>query len=412
MGKLRLVVKGTTLRIEPDKPYSKNYNIQFLNLERSSQNRISVATDVFGSMNTQNKQILDNGSNSEVKVQGNNNFWAEVENNIKVVLGQGESIGKYSIHKQAGLITVYGNKIQHDLIDDYLVQLKHVTGQQVLIEAKIIEVNLKDAYKSGINWQKLGGGDLVSKASFGSLASSAPFIDPAFGARDGVNFGVSGTHFSAILQALEEFGSSRTLSSPRLTVMNNQTAILKVAQNQVYFRLNYDRTTGVQNNLQNTSVSSDIQTVPIGLVMSVQPSIDSETGDILLFLRPTISKLAQTVSDPAIGIAYTANGGTGSFKESVIPVVDVKEIDSILKVKSGEIAILGGLMEVKSNQDQGGLPGLLDVPLVKDLFSSRGEADQVVELVIVLKATIVDKIEPDEADKRLLTNYLTDTRPL
>ncbi|MFN9938981.1 MAG: type II and III secretion system protein, partial [bacterium] len=148
---------------------------------------------------------------------------------------------------------------------------------------------------------------------------------------------------------LQEFGFVRTLSSPRITVMNNQTAILKVAQNKVYFRLNYDKIYNSLNNRENTTVSSDIQTVPIGLIMLVQPSIDLNTGEILLFLRPSISRLTKTVSDPAIDIAFNSSINIDSNKltsptQSMIPVVEVREIDSVLRLHNKEMAILGGLM--------------------------------------------------------------------
>lgn len=369
IGNLRLTRDDTSLRIEVDTPYSKNYNVQFLNMERSSQNRISIATDVFGTQNSgtaQQTTNLDNGSNSEVKVQGQNNFWGEVEENLKTILSHTEQSGKFSIHKQAGLISVFATQKQHDLMQDYFDQLKHITSRQVLVEAKIIEVTLKDGFKSGINWQKLGGGDLITKANFGSLASAAPFLDTTFAGKDSIELGGKGSQFSGILHALEEFGSSRTLSSPRLTVMNNQTALMKVAQNHVYFRINYDKQTSTQNNIQNFNLSSDIQTVPIGLVMSVQPSIDDETGDVILFLRPTISKLSQTVADPAVDLALAANANNSSeVKQSLVPVVDVKEMDTILRVKSGDVGVLDGLMEVKSTQNQASLPGASNIPITK-----------------------------------------------
>ncbi|PIZ33618.1 MAG: hypothetical protein COY39_02270 [Alphaproteobacteria bacterium CG_4_10_14_0_8_um_filter_37_21] len=417
IGNLRLTRDGTSLRIEVDAPYSQNYNVQFLNMERNSQNRISIATDVFGTQSSNTAQghtvNLDNGSNSEVKIQGQNNFWAEVEENLKTILSHTEKAGKFSIHKQAGLISVFATQKQHDLMKNYLDQLKHITSRQVLVEAKIIEVTLKDGFKSGINWQKLGGGDLVTKANFGSLASSAPFLDTAFAGRDSLEFGAKGAQFSGILQALEEFGSSRTLSSPRLTVMNNQTALMKVAQNHVYFRINYDKQISTQNNIQNFNLSSDIQTVPIGLVMSVQPSIDDETGDVILFLRPTISKLSQTVADPAVDLALSANSNiNGEVKQSLVPVVDVKEMDTILRVKSGDVGVLGGLMEVKSTHNQASLPGAGDMPIIKDIFGSHSDSDEVVELVILLKVTIVNNAEPDSADNRMIKTQITDARPL
>jgi len=158
--------------------------------------------------------------------------------------------------------------------------------------------------------------------------------------------------------------------------------------------------------------------VPIGLIMMVQPSIDPETGEIILFLRPSISRLTQSVADPAVDIAYNASVTAGADKtksptQSMIPVVEVREIDSVLRLNNGEMAILGGLMEVRSSEHRQGIPGLDEVPLLRDLTGSIAEGDTIVELVIVLKATIVDNgAAPDGADQRLMSDYTTDPRPL
>ena len=424
---LRFRIKNMALRIERDAPYSENYNIQFLNLARNSQNRISVATDVFTQNGNNNNQIAthnDNGSNSSVNVETKNDFWLELENNLKVLLAQDtqphskqKEASTYSVHKQGGLVTIYAPEKTHKRIKDYLTKLKRTSSSQVLIEAKIIEVTLKESYRAGIDWKKVvnSSGDLKADALFGRAAQKSKFLDPSDAQQSMFSLGVAGSSFSAILNALQEFGHSRTLSSPRLTVMNNQTAILKVAQNQVYFRMNYDRQYSTAVNLNSVNVSSDIQTVPIGLVMSVQPSIDPDTGEIILFLRPSISRLNKSVPDPAVDIAYYANASTSTdgaaLTPSMVPVVEVREIDSVIRLQNGEIGIMGGLMEVRSYQDISKIPGLGDLHLAKELFSSNADGDAIVELVIVLKATITDGAPaPDAADERLTTDYIADSR--
>ena len=140
---------------------------------------------------------------------------------------------------------------------------------------------------------------------------------------------------------------------------------------------------------------------------------DDETGDVILFLRPTISKLSQTVADPAVDLALSANSNiNGEVKQSLVPVVDVKEMDTILRVKSGDVGVLGGLMEVKSTHNQASLPGAGDMPIIKDIFGSHSDSDEVVELVILLKVTIVNNAEPDSADNRMIKTQITDARPL
>ena len=418
---LRYRVIGNSIRVEVDSPYPVNYSVQFLNLARTAENRISIGTDVFSSLKD-SKSSADNGSNSAIVGKGNNDFWTELDGNLKIILAS-DSSGKggdaklptYSLHRQGGLVSVYGTARQHQLVVDYLKSLREMVSSQVLIEAKVIEVSLKDQYKSGINWQKLVGGAFRLDMGLGDLAQRGRFLDPTSAQTDMLSIGLQKKTFSGLLKEIEEFGASRTLSSPRLTVMNNQTAILKVAQNQVYFRLNYDKQLNLAVNRESINVSSDIQTVPIGLVMSVQPSIDQETGDIVLSLRPTISRLTHSVSDPAVDIAF-ANAKSYSTvqpKPSLIPVVEVREIDSILRLQSGEIAVLGGLMEARTTSGTAKLPFVGDLPMVGPLFGATAEGDEVVELVILLRASIMDNApSPDNADQRLYEEYVEDPRPL
>lgn len=419
MTKLRYDILNSAIRIERDTAYSRNYNVQFLNLSRISEDQLAVASDVFSSVGPAKSNINDNISKSALKVTAKNDFWEELEQNLKAILESETEKGSYSIHRQAGLITLRANRKQHEQVYSYLEKLKRIASCQVLIEAKIIEVTLKDEYRSGINWQTIDSkSDLQLNARFGDTAQKGAFLDSTSAQTNMISFGASGSKFSAIANSLQEFGLVRTLSSPRITVMNNQTAILKVAQNKVYFRLNYDKIYNSLSNRENTTVSSDIQTVPIGLIMLVQPSIDPSTGEIILFLRPSISRLTQTVADPAIDIAFNSSINVDSNKltsptQSMIPVVEVREIDSILRLNNKEMAILGGLMEVRSSKHEQNLPGLENIPLIRDLTGSIAEGDIIVELVIVLKATIIDNSSSiSDADHRLMNKYISDPRPL
>jgi MSHA type pilus biogenesis protein MshL len=409
IASLQYRIRGKSLFVDADKPYMRNYHLQFLNLSRTSQNRISVATDVFSNPENQAPTSGDNGSNSEVKHESKSDFWKEIEGNLKSILaGQ----GTFTLHKQGGIVCINAKQKLHKQVNRYITQLRKVSASQVLIEAKIVEVTLNDQYRSGINWQKLTGGDLRFDANFGSLSRSQASLNLAQSATDFVSLGMRGRTFAGILQALKSFGSSRTISSPRLTVMNNQSALLKVAQNQVYFRLNYDRSFYNNNNRESVNVSSDIQTVPIGLVMAVQPSIDEENGEIILSLRPTISRLAQSIRDPAVDVALSNSTNKNDIVPSLVPIVEVREIDSILRLRDGEIAVLGGLMEVRSRYNNSKVPIVGEIPVAGELFKSTSEGDEVVELVILLKAYIIpvsESASPNDEDNRLL-NYVPSGR--
>ena len=197
--------------------------------------------------------------------------------------------------------------------------------------------------------------------------------------------------------------------------MNNQAAVLKVAQNHVYFKLNYDKTyASSTSDRMDVSVSSDIKTVPIGLVMFVQPSIDTSNNTITLFLRPTITKLSNQVSDPAVDVAMKAaskDGNAGEYQQSKVPVTEVREVASVLKLEDGEIAVLGGFMESRSSKNKTGLPGWRDVPMVGEIASSNGLGDEIVELVILIKVKLANKPRHQRAADIRLQRFVMDPRP-
>jgi MSHA type pilus biogenesis protein MshL len=418
---LRYQYKNKVLVIARDDPYIKNYPIHFLTLKRESENRISIATDVFAGQAEGHASKADNGSHTVVTAKAESDFWGELENILGSILAQTKSPhqnqnaeeASFSVHKQAGLLTVKASRRQHQLIEQYLTKLKRATNSQVLIEAKVVEVTLQDQYKNGINWRGMFKGDLLFAAPLGDLVKAPPYQQINSATQDMVTFGAEGNDMSTIFNFVKSFGTIRTLSSPRLTVMNNHPAILKVAENQVYFRIKYDQQIvpdAANSRTYTTLVSSqsEIQTVPIGLVMSVQPSIDFETDEVIMTLRPTITRVTTTKEDPAVSIA------SSNTVKSLIPVVEVREMDSILRVHSGGIVVMGGLMQERAKSDEKGIPGASDIPILGSLFKAEEDTQQVSEVVIILQATVLDAPETSvhAADKRVYQDFTSDPRPL
>lgn len=403
--KWRYHIDGTCLRLEPDTPFLKNYNVQFLSLRRESKDNVSVATRL---LNSDTGVSLNNGSESAIQASMTTDFWEELVNSLNVLLmdepGQG-SKPPFAIHKQAGILSIYATTHKHTVIEDYIKKLRKVAAAQVLIEAKVVEVTLKNEYRSGINWSAL-------KDIAGVQGSLKGLYGGAENATEGLILKAEKDQMSGILNLMDKFGTTRTLSSPRLTVMNNQPAILKVVENQVYFNVRYDtyyqnvkKTPGAVDPF--TNVQSQIQTVPIGLILTVQPSIDLETGEIILALRPTISSCAGYALDPAVQLAALKMGQNISSK---IPVIKIDEINSVLRL-GNEMVILGGMMQEVVEDQQQGFPGLMDNPL-SGLFSHKEDGRKVKELVIFLRAvTLDDEPEISQADQRLLNKYATDPRP-
>ena len=413
MAKLRYRIEGEVLYIEKDSAYLKNYNVQFLNLIRQNESKISVATDVFSAMHSDDYKMLtnpeiDNGSNTLLKGKTQNNFWEELELNLTMLLGDTkEGSTSYSLHKQAGIISIKAPSRIHQRMERFLKLLRDNITAQVLVEAKIIEVSLSDEYKSGINWHSVKTGFFLN-APLGTLATPGPFNPNVAPARDVFSIGANGRSLTSIASLLSKFGTVRTLSNPRITVSNNQPAVLKVATNQVFFQVDYNRELGNDNRPETERASSRIQTVPIGLVMLVQPSINTNTGKITLSLRPTISRVTSFKEDPAVGIL------TNNTRISQIPEIQVRELDSILNVGSGEVIVMGGLMEERSDNNNSGIPDAKKMPLFGPFLSSKDDTRTVTELVILLRVTILDNPEDSlsPADERVYTTFTKDPRPL
>ena len=403
---LRYTIQNDFLKIVKDVQYSQNYDVQFLNLSRDSENKIAIATEVTGSKSNSNSSNEGNStSDSTVTFKAKSEFWDDLSKGIGIILSS-DSKNKYSINKQSGIITVYANSKCQKAVQTYIDQIKEVTNSQVLIEAKIIEVVLKNEFRRGINWNLL-----LNNSKIITHFTDSNSVMPSFSykATDDVD---------SILKALEKFGSVRTVSNPRITAMNNQAAVIKIAENQVYFKLNYDKVySSRDSNREDVNVSSDIKTIPIGLVMFVQPSIDIKNGVVSLFLRPTITKMQDTVNDPAVDIAIQSahrhhnNHNKEEYPKSKIPITEVREVASVLKLNDGEVAVLGGFMEVLSAKQKSGLPIIKDVPVLGELASENDTKDKVVELVILVKVKISEPSTLQKAADIRLQRFVPDPRP-
>lgn len=420
INRLRYRLDNSILRIEPDQPYLQNYNVQFLSLKRENKNQISVTNDILngsegGTEGTGNSG--NSGSNTVLTGETKNDFWRELEQTLATILKNNsegdETKSTFSIHKQAGIISIHATQAQQRQVEQFLHMLRLSTSSQVLIEAKIVEVVLDDAFQTGINWNLLKG-DFILQAPFGNLIKPGKLDKNITPARDVFTLGGNGKQLTELVSLMNKFGSVRTLSSPRLSAMNNEPGFMEVATNFVYFTIDYNRDYGFNFSREHESISSKIQTVPIGLVMVVQPSINSEDGSVTLSLKLTISRVVSEKPDPAVAIV------SKETQNSYVPQVQGRVFDSLVHVKSGGTVVMGGLMEEFARNDQSGVPGLMDVPVFGHLAKSQADDRRVSELVIFLKVTIVDNEDDiaekassvDPADTHLYEKFMVDPRPL
>ncbi len=321
----------------------------------------------------------------------------------------------FAVNKQAGIILVYAPQKQHEQVQKYLTLVKRAMTSQILIEAKILEVSLSDEYSAGIAWNEI---DFLGDGFFGFQSGSivdgvltgnvrpglTPNVDPATNFR----LGIAGSDGLAVADAVSRFGTVKALASPRLTVLNNQPAVLNVATNVVYFELEIDQTDGTDNTPPRTEVESEIKSVPEGVLINVIPSIDLDNNSISMALRPTVTTIESFVNDP--GVAFIA-GDTGLT--SPVPQVNVQEIDSVINMESGQAIVMGGLMQDRVESTQRGIPVMSELPIAGALFRNQADSIRKTELVIFLKATIVNGGNQTihETDRDFYKKFSGDRRP-
>jgi len=402
--KLRFSVKNTFIKIEKDTPYHKTYPVHFLKFERESHNSISTTTDIFHE--NDQKKHLKNNSDSEIKVKSLINFWDELKKGLAFYIGPDH----FNINQQSGLVTIVGTEKQQKFIEQYLGKLEKAANAQVLIEAKIIEVKLSQEFNTGIDW-----------AVFETAANPLSFsigMQPTNNAPQFLNF--KNANFSLLLKTLEKFGSLRTVSSPRLILLNNQTSIIKVAENSIFFKMDFQTQylgivekpkQGAEHERFKTFSTSEIKSKPIGFIMPIQASIQQDTGKILLFVRPTVSRKSHEIDDPAMEFNAKSAKIT-NVPVSKIPVVEVREMDSVLKLNNGDTTIFGGLTIVKSKDQSAGLVKPSAFDSVRSAFGDEKIEEEIYELVILIKATIIDDDHNmgDVADERLQREFIKDPR--
>ncbi len=424
---LRARQDGDYIHIEPDDPYQKTYNLDYLSLARKATSETGIATNVFDVDVTNNSNsggtnggrssnlgtsATENNSTSKISGASEADFWSETEKSLNQILSttrhgeKTEAKPSFSMDRQSGLVTVYADSRQQAAVESYFNNLRRKATAQVEIDARIVEVELDDGNQSGINlagiFKKVPG---ISANFLGSSPASSDVFTARFNTAD----------FTSLIRAVQTFGTTRVLSAPRLTVLNNQTAVLKVATNQVYFVTQAQFTTVTNANgaaVTTTPVyTSTPRTVPVGLVMTVQPSIDLIHYRVTMTLRPTISRIVNEVNDPSIGL-NAAQAGVANPVQSQVPVLAVREMDSVIQLHSGEVAIMGGLMQDSGTSLEKGVPGLDTLPVLGNLAKSRDNSGQTTELVILLRATISESPQPDEADKNLYRTFTHDPRPV
>jgi general secretion pathway protein D len=476
---LRYRVQNNVLRVERDLPFIQTYTLDMLN-ERAQQGSTLTSASSSGASSSSSGGSASAGASAAAGSSGSTTdpareeFWRKFEAGVSQIIaykpvslvsttdmatqptaptsaanntaapaaapviaptpipasptGNSSNDGvNFTLNRQAGTLTVLATDRQHEMIKQFIRAVDANVSSQVLIEAKIVEVSLNDLYQTGIDWSKIG----TSINFRGDLDRVQPSLPRGGAAQITLlkdNF-LGGADLSVAMSLLNEFGTTRALSSPRLSAMNNQKAVLSFVENLLYFEVDCEVTPGTaatQNSpaLQPTiEVDSEKREEPLGIILNLQPSINRETNEVTLGIKPVLSRLVKVVSDPGFELckaqALSQPGVSSDVIDALVgiksefPQVEKRELDSILKIKSGQVMVIGGLLEDRVVNNDSGVPGVSEVPYLGNFFKTVEKTNQKKELVILIRATIVDSQGyMDAADKGIYKKFIQDPRPI
>lgn len=350
--------QGQLIRVR--KFETRIFNLDYIRLVRggTGENKANISSSGGGA--GQGTGEITVNQQDEIK------FWEELEAQVKELMS---TEGRLVFNRLSGTIQVTDRHQRVEEITQYLAKVRHSLHRQVEIEARIYEVNLDDNYSLGINWDKIdfagNAGNLVLSniitAPFGGFVTKAATVGATYEKND----------FDAVVEALQEQGELRVISQPRLLTLNNQPALIKVATDEAFFTQTVVQGTGGTGNI----VTEQAQSVTVGLVLSVTPQI-SDDGWIMLDVTPIISRLREIRQSPQ--------------QTATAPVLDVKQSSGLVRLRDGEMVIIGGLIQDEVSETERKVPLLGDIPWLGRLFKGTYNVTRKSELVIFLQPRIVE----------------------
>jgi len=425
-------IDGTRITIRPLTMQTRMFQVNYLTAKRRGTSNLRVSStsvadagrDGTGNRNNngsgQGNQGNDSGSNTlggnnvqldstDIRTTSDNDFWSELKAALEAIVGSKEGGRSVVISPQSGVLVIRAMPEELRSVDAYLKATQLAVDRQVILEAKILEVELNDSFQSGINWasfasiksshpNRVSGGMIAPGANLAPLpytGGQPPVINNGQGLAASTGFSLSNAataagslfgfafqtnNFAALISFLESQGQVHVLSSPRVAAMNNQKAVLKIGTDE-FFVTGVTNTVNTTDNGTTNTPSVTLQPFFSGVVLDVTPQIDDK-GNILLHVHPSVSQVSTVTKNVDLGSAGTLTLPLAASATS--------ELDSYVRGQSGQVVAIGGLMRQVSSGDVDQLPGASKVPVLGALFRNKTRMSQKRELVVLIKPTIVD----------------------
>lgn len=382
---LRYEYNDDVLTILPDTPYIHTYQVNFIDQQRKMTGDVDLKTSISssgggggggGGGGSGGGGASQGTGSTNISIQSQNDFWKSLITAVKGILGKGAADSDVIPYPESGLMLVRATSRKQQQIQKLIDESVHNARRQVLIQATIAEVTLNNEYQAGIDWSFLRQSGKAGFSLSSMMLPAAPqdaFSQLVLSYANSAN---SNRIINAQIRLLKQFGDVSILSSPQIMALNNQTAVLKVVDDVVYFEIKTQTSQSQTNTL--TSFDTTPKTVSVGVTMSVTPQIN-DNDSVILNIRPSISRILRFVPDP--NPQLTVSSG--------VPELRVREMETMLRVNSGQIAVLGGLMENQNSKDRGETPGLAKLPGLGELFKSHNTSSSKTELVIFLRPQVI-----------------------
>lgn len=433
---MRFELDGPNLSVMPDSPFLRNYKIDYVNLARDTTSLVAVSSQI-GATGSGAGATSAAGSGSFAKIESSskNRFWDSVVQNVKDLLQETDKVfpagaqektvesaatqkiislpipssssqsketgskggdtetttvkvektvsfreaASVIANAETGVLSIRATSRQHEKVQEFLSKVMNSAKRQVLVEATIAEVQLTKNYQQGIDWSVLNVFDtglrIIQKAVGAISGPSSTLLELGHDSKGG--------NFTSAVKLLESFGTVKVLSSPKLSVMNNQTAIMKVVDDNIYFTYEIKETEATQTTAGKTTITSTLHSVPVGLVLTITPQIGDDDS-VTLSMRPSLSRVIGQKEDPSI--QFVQGGAT---VRNTIPIIRAREFDSVMRVSNGNVAVMGGLMEDLLDNNDDTVPGVGSLPLIGGLFQNRNDSKSKTELVIFVRPTVI-----------------------
>ncbi|WP_429061339.1 pilus (MSHA type) biogenesis protein MshL [Aeromonas veronii] len=399
--------KGNVFHIYPAGLRTETIPVNYLMMSRRGLSRTSVSTggvtandsnnssdSSFDSASNNNSTNNSSGNNSNgdsnngtrIETDTNSDYWTDLRDSLQTLIGTGD--GRAVITSpQAGLVTIRAYPKELKAVREFLTQSESHLKRQVVLEARIIEVALNEGYEQGVDWSGLSASWDGNKGITGGkslantqLPSTPNQIFTALGG--GAGFTISDGNFNVAVNLLKTQGDVNTLSSPRVTATNNQKAVIKVGTDEYYVT---NASTTITTTSTGTDKTPNVELTPFfsGIALDVTPQIDEE-GKVLLHIHPSVIDTEE--QNKVIDM-----GTSGGKLQLPLAKSSIRESDTVVQANNGDIIVIGGLMKTDKQEIVSKVPLLGDIPWVGEAFTNRRESTKKVELVIMLKPTVVEK---------------------